>query len=305
MILAKMYWSLDIDMIRKDSSEIVASVSGIVATYERPELLDEMLDSFWRNFPGLRFVVADNSVNKYSRNDVEYISVQAGSGISTSRNLAIERVETPYTMLVDDDTYCISETRLSSMLDFLTKNNLDIVAGNQFEEREADRFFFHGSYQIQNDSRKRKILFHYVELPNDKPYSKDLFLFDVTPNFFIGRTDVIKELRWDDKLKFACEHDDFFIRAMLAGKKVAYISESELLNRVSEKHHGGNLGEESLRSFLEKWQIDDKIEVRWIRTPQSRLSFYSIAQHQCIQPTRSEYLAACVQFKRFFSDFDL
>gem|GEM_PF-4745786 len=47
--------------------------------------------------------MADNSLQKYPRADVDYIAVEAGSGISKSRNAALERVRTPYMLLVDDD----------------------------------------------------------------------------------------------------------------------------------------------------------------------------------------------------------
>jgi len=44
---------------------------------------------------------------------------------------------------------------------------------------------------------------------------------DIALNFFIGETDKVRAVGWDDDLKLA-EHTDFFLRAKRAGLRVWY-----------------------------------------------------------------------------------
>lgn len=280
-----------------ESERVVKDTTAIVATYEREQHLGELIDSFRSAYNGLKFVVADNSVNKYPRNDVTYVPLEAGSGISISRNKALEKVQTPYTLLVDDDHVCISETKLESLLSYLIKNKLDIVAGDQ-REAHSEPFEFHGQYQFDRDR-----LLHYVAIPRADHGSWTQF--DTTPNFFVARTDKLKKLMWTPELRFAKEHDDFFLRAMKDALKVSFLSDVAVLNNSVARHHGGNRGEASEELFRATWNISDKIEIRWIRTPYPRLSFYSTRYKALIEPTKDDFEKAVRVFSKWYKDFSV
>lgn len=283
--------------MQQKANEIVDTVTGIVATHEREEQLDLMLESFRRRYSGLNFVVADNSYHPYFRSDVKYIQLDPSAGISLSRNAALDLVATDYTLLVDDDLVSFDDTTLELLLDGIKNQNYDIVAGNQQEVKNG--FDFHGKYERLGD-----LLFHYVGI--DCEGRGNTKQFDVTPNFFIAKTEKLRSLGgWDAKLKFAKEHDDFFLRAKSAGLKVGYFSEVAALNNSEAKHHGGDRGVNCEERFLDKWSIKDKIEVRWIREPFSKLDFYSTLHKRDFQPSKSQFLIALAHFKGCYDDFEV
>lgn len=277
--------------------EIARRTTAIVATYERPNHLDTLIHSFRSSYPGLPFVVADNSVNKYPRNDVDYLKIEAGSGISISRNQALSRVTSEFTLLVDDDHICLPETRIDRMIDFLLKNNIDLIAGRTIETR-SEQFDFYGCYQFD-----RNTIYHYIGVASVQHAQWEQF--DVTPNFFVARTAMLKQIAWDPNLRFAKEHDDFFLRAREANFKVSYLPDVSLLNNSAVCHHGGSKGAHCEEYFFDKWQAVDKIEVRWIRAPFPRLSFYSTRFKASIEPTKDQFKDAYKMFENMYPDFEV
>jgi glycosyltransferase involved in cell wall biosynthesis len=281
-------------MITRD---VAKNVTAIVATYEREEMLAETISSFRRAYPNLPFVVADNSVNKYPRKDVNYIELEPGSGISKSRNAALERVRTPYTLLLDDDHERMESSKVEDLLEHLGANKFDIVAGNQVEKFD-EPFDFHGAYEIEG-----QVLFHFIGASSGSLNGAERF--DVTPNFFVAKTEVVKALAWDSELKFAKEHDDFFLRAKAEDVKVGFRSDIEVLNASKRKHHGGNRAHNCEEHFFSKWGVEDKVEVRWIKTPYPRLSFYSTRMKESFEPTKELFEKACYVFSRMDKEFEV
>lgn len=283
--------------MKLDSKNVVKNTTAIVATYEREQHLGELVDSFRSAYNGLGFVVADNSINKYPRKDVSYIPLEPGSGISISRNRALELVRTPFTLLVDDDHVCISETKLESLIRHLIDHDLDIVAGDQ-REVYSDPYEFQGMYTFDKGR-----LFHYVAIPRADHGS--WVQYDTTPNFFIARTHKLKELGWTSELRFAKEHDDFFLRGMLAAMKVSYYPEIAVLNNSVARHHGGTRGESCEELFRSTWNVTDKVEVRWITDPYPRFSFYSTRYKSAIEPSLKDFETACSIFSKRYHDFSV
>jgi len=278
-------------------TNLIQETTAIVATYEREKALGDMLSSFWDAYPGLSFIVADNSYSQYPRKDVEYLSVEPGSGISLSRNCALDKVTTEFTLQVDDDHICLPSTDLERLLNILCSNDLDILAGNQLEPIE-EQYYFHGIYMFEG-----RTLEHYVGAPV-RP-KQDAELYHVTPNFFIAKTARLKEVKWDANLRFAKEHDDFFLRAKEQGLRVSYIGDVEVFNSGLEKHHGGERGASCEQRFYEKWNIDDKWEIRWMKTPHPRLSFWSCRHGRLIEPSRAQFEKASSIFSDVFKDFEV
>ena len=277
------------------SRDVARNVTAIVATYEREELLDATISSFRRAYPGLPFVVADNSVRKYPRDDVEYVPVEAGSGISKSRNAALQRVKSPYTLLLDDDHERLDASKIERLVEFMETHGFDLVAGNQVEKFDAS-FDFHGSYQVDG-----RVLLHYVDI-NSRSLN-GARRFDVTPNFFIARTAVIQGIQWDEELRLAKEHDDFFLKAKELDVKVGYCPDVLVLNASQAKAHGGTRAQACEEYFFQKWGVLDKVEIRWMMEPHPRLSFYSTRMKQLIEPSQELFERACRVFAAADPDF--
>jgi len=241
--------------------------------------------------------VADNSLQKYPRADVDYIAVEAGSGISKSRNAALERVRTPYMLLVDDDHVRLDSSKIENLLEYMGTHGFDLVAGNQVEKYD-EPFDFHGSYQVQGS-----LLLHFVGASTGEAVGAPRF--HVTPNFFVARTEVIQGVAWDEKLRFAKEHDDFFLTAKLHDLKVGYCPGVEVLNASKAKSHGGDRALACEEYFFRKWGVEDKVEIRWIPHPFPRVSFYSTRMKHAIEPSRELFEQACRVFAARDPNFEV
>jgi hypothetical protein len=123
------------------------------------------------------------------------------SGVSAGRNLALSRVETPYVVTLDDDFIFNDRTRLESWLDILQNNDLDIVGGNVEQHPN-----YHASLHIENNTL--------VFRPQPVGQEGRFPLWNIVLQFWMGKTDKIKEIGgWDDEFK-TVDHIIFFARSI-------------------------------------------------------------------------------------------
>ncbi|MBW2230164.1 MAG: glycosyltransferase [Deltaproteobacteria bacterium] len=183
-------------------SHIAGSTTFIVKTFMRPGCLDRLVVSCRRFYPGVRILVADDSREPVSRDDVEVIVLPFDSGLSHGRNRLLDRVETKYFVLMDDDHVLTGETKLETLLDALDSGEFDLVGGVQVEE-DGGRFAWEGLFRRDGDTL--------VLAPGDQGEVDGVKRVDFCLNFFAARTDAVREVRWDDHFKMG-EHTDFFLR---------------------------------------------------------------------------------------------
>jgi hypothetical protein len=132
------------------------------------------------------------------------------SGLSAGRNFLIEKVNTPYVLLLDDDQYACDLTDMQEWYRIFTENNFDILGSTVQDYRGHTRSFY-GDIILEN----RK-----MELKLKKPISNEEFMLcDIVPNCFLARTEVLSKIKWDNQLKLA-EHLDFFLRAWKQNFKI-------------------------------------------------------------------------------------
>lgn len=173
----------------------------VVKTFERPSCLQDCLESINNMYPSIKVIVADDSLNP-QKNDLadEYYLLPHDSGLSYGRNFLLKKVDTPYVMVVDDDTKFITNNCIEMMLNILYENeDIDLVAGcipnNRFKG------ILHKDGEILY-----KLLGKHRDIINGNK------IYDIVINLFIAKTDKIKEVSWDNELKI-CEHTNFFYRA--------------------------------------------------------------------------------------------
>lgn len=189
---------------KKDQAYLNENLTAVIKTFERPDVLARLLRSIRRFFPGLPVMVVDDSKNPVQVDGVETIIMPFDSGISAGRNEALHRLSTPYFLLLDDDFIFCRKTDLVSALECLVSEpRIDIMGGTV-----VDLPF----YRVP-DYRKTALF----PTPHQPLYPTGstlagLPVYDKVPNFFIARTDRVRKVLWDEKLKVA-EHADFFTRA--------------------------------------------------------------------------------------------
>eukprot|EP01105_Mastigella_eilhardi_P024297 TRINITY_DN6319_c0_g1_i1.p2 TRINITY_DN6319_c0_g1~~TRINITY_DN6319_c0_g1_i1.p2 ORF type:complete len:297 (-),score=100.41 TRINITY_DN6319_c0_g1_i1:60-836(-) len=147
---------------------------------------------------------------------VQYWRLPGDSGLSACRNFLVDRVQTPYFVLLDDDFVLeLGATEVERLVQVMRAHpELDIVAGG-LRTDEVAFYDYAGKIGVEGDAIR-------MREGDDGPVEgfPQCRKVDVTANFFAARTDRIRTVRWDDELKLG-EHQDFFLRAKWAGLHVA------------------------------------------------------------------------------------
>ena len=186
-------------------------VTLIIKTFERPKCIDRLVYSIKMKYPNLTIIVADDSLKNRSIKGVEHLRMPYDSGVSAGRNLALSKVDTPYVVTLDDDFVFNDRTNLERWLEILENTNLDIVGGNV--DAHPD---YQASLHISDDA----LIF------KPEPVGKEgnFLLWNIVLQFWMGRTNKIREIGgWDNEFK-TVDHIIFFARSI--GKiKVGHCSD--------------------------------------------------------------------------------
>ena len=187
-------------------------VTLIIKTFERPQCINRLVYSIKMMYPNLRVIVADDSREFRPIAGVEHWQMPYDSGVSAGRNLALSKVDTPYVVTLDDDFCFCSRTKLEKWFEILEDNTeIDIIGSN------VDGL---PNYQISLLIENDALIFR----PIPRGRLGNFNLWDIVLQFWMGRTDKIKEVGgWDDRFK-TCDHIPFFCRA-LGRLNIAYTSD--------------------------------------------------------------------------------
>lgn len=247
----------------------LSDVTIIIKTFERPQCVLRLLKSLHKQYPKVSTIVIDDSkrmnFNLRLPNNVRYFQLPFDSGLSVGRNFAINKVETKYFVLMDDDflfdnkltANCIENLRTS-----IEKYKLDICGGRVYDCDRNSYLFYYADLDISD----RILTQTSVKIEKGKEhYECDLVL-----NFFIAQTETIKKMGgWDPELKVA-EHTDFFLKCKDAKIKTGFILDSVILHQkhmpkqyVPFRQRGPKL----TKRMLEKNNLDAMIDVNGRRIP--------------------------------------
>ena len=182
----------------------IEQVTAIVKTFERPREVKRLVSSIQRTYPALKLIIADDSREPQEIPGAQLISLPFNSGVSAGRRIALEAVQTPYLLLLDDDFVFYRQTRLASALSLMAANpKIDIMGGMVIDlpENRAHEYRDETFYPTAR----------HATLPPGSTIA-GLAVYDKVANFFIGRTERIRLVNWRDELR-AIDHRDFFTRA--------------------------------------------------------------------------------------------
>lgn len=188
---------------------IAKEVSLIIKTFERPRTLDRLLRSILSS-PAVdcSILIADDSLRPatsdlFGRENIQYFKLPYDSGISYGRNYLVERVNTPYCVLLDDDFFFIPNTRLDILLDIVKHKGFDLVAGIY------DGPHFGPGYGIIELTDKNLTI---KMGASPRMMLNGLPVYDMANNFFLAKTETLRDVPWDNRFKIYGEHTDFFYR---------------------------------------------------------------------------------------------
>jgi hypothetical protein len=153
---------------------LAARLTVVVKTFERSRLLDRLLASLRRRHPLLPVIVVDDSRDPIPRPGVETVVLPFDQGVSAGKQAGL-------------DAHPV----------------IDLVGG---QVRHLPRF--------RADDYRRSGVFPTTALPILPPGSEvgGLPVMDKVANFFVARTDRLRLVGWDPRIK-RIDHTDFFTRA--------------------------------------------------------------------------------------------
>lgn len=186
-------------------------VTAIIKTLERPEKLMALHKSLRSFYPKMPVVIVDDSREPMSclwDEHTRYIHAAYDIGLSEGRNVAVRAVQTPYTLLLDDDFLFTPKTKIEIFLAALETTPFSIIAGDVYDDGRTLRSY-KGLFAPFGD-RLRLRYHHKITRKEGFP------LYDFVNNFFLARTALLRQFPWDPELKIR-EHEEFFWRLKKAG----------------------------------------------------------------------------------------
>jgi len=221
----------------------------IIKTFERPEALRTLIRSIRKFYPTVKILIADDSRKPIpvEGKNIEYFVLPFDSGLSYGRNFLVDLVETKYTLLLDDDFIFTKDTKIEKFVKVLETTKIDIISGNV--ELDEALVNYHGLLEL-----KGKTL-HYKH--GNRGEINGIEIMDLVLNFFLARTETLKDNPWDNDLKVA-EHTDWMLRTK--DLKKGFSPEVVVVNTKSDYSPGMKRYRQRGREFTYMWMKKHGIE---------------------------------------------
>ena len=204
----------EIDFVRKN-------VTIIFKSFERQKMAKRLYKNIQSYYPGVRVIIADDSLKPLDLQDdsLKVLRLPFNSGLSYGLNRALEKVETPYVMRMDDDELLTVKTCLGAQVKFLEMHpEVDLVGFCTLTaircmnpDKEVSRFT---SFSMKGAPQPLRIS-HMTQIDGNH------FVMGKVPNLYVARTDKVRSIGWDENIRML-DHQDFFWRA--AGNLVSVIA---------------------------------------------------------------------------------
>ena len=196
------------------TAAVIDQVTFAVTHFERPAHLARLVTSIRQRYATARIVVADNSFARpVAPEGVVLLELPSDCGLSAARNGLIDRLATPYMMVLEEDFRFSAETRVEGLLDVLRHHpevgcvGGSLRSGGVSEEYAVDFELFRGVLHGQRSTGRVRVT------DAGTPYQ----LCDMVYNFGLWRRELLASHRWDDRLKLG-EHAAYFWDVKQAGK---------------------------------------------------------------------------------------
>lgn len=253
------------------------NLTAILISFLRPEYTMECVRSLREVYPDINIFVGENGhYNEELKNYVnekggKYFLMPYDSGVCFARNRLMSLVSTDYVLVGDDDFYYIPDPGVKKMVTFLENNQeMTLIGGRIYEMKRV--LDYQGNIEIYDDHLEYK---HLDPEKNKKDQASGLQWqqCDITFNFFVARKKDIKNLPWDEKIKVAFEHSDWFISLKKAGINVAYTPDIIVTHKPShvqikskDQYMAYRMRRSDMSYFFTKHKLKYSIGFRGIRT---------------------------------------
>lgn len=234
-------------------------VTACIPTFMRDKYLRNCVTTLKHTYPDIRVIVGDQdpTLTKAAwlsgQGVNHYLPLPRDCGISFARNRMLERVTTPYVLIVEDDFAFSPMAHVPELLGLLGEFQ---IAGGGIVQNGTVRHYEANFREVpDNGAAKWEAITHLYRDYNGIRYQSAECIF----NYFVGLTDAVRAIGWDEQFKIGYEHSDFFIRAKQQGVSVGYCPDAVVTHRDNRvqvdppEYTASRLRTESTALFFKKW----------------------------------------------------
>ncbi len=202
---------------KQEVESVCQNVTFLFKSFQRQRMAKQLYRNIQSYYPGAKVVIVDDSQKplKLEGEGLTVVQLPFDSGLSYGLNRGLEQVKTPYVVRLDDDMLLTPCFQLTEELRFLENHPEVDLAG----------FCWIASPKFQYTGRslkaygKERILWgnQPFRIPHMTMIDKTHMVVEKPMNMFLVRTDKLRLVGWDDRIRMI-DHHEFFVRA--AGKLV-------------------------------------------------------------------------------------
>ena len=196
----------------EDVALMKENVTFIYKSFQRQRMAKQLYRNIQQYYPGVRVVIADDSAKplRLTGDALQVVQLPFNSGLSYGINRALEQVQTPYVIRMDDDELLTPYTNFHGQLRFLMAHpEVDVAAVGYIPlprcpspEQTAAQFY----RQSMHDAPLP------LKIPHLTPIDKTHIVVGKPPNIFVARTESIRAIGYDENIRMI-DHNEFFFRA--------------------------------------------------------------------------------------------
>ncbi|XP_031415802.1 beta-1,4 N-acetylgalactosaminyltransferase 1-like [Clupea harengus] len=233
-------WQPSVPIIFDLGEDINSQVTITTKTFLRYFELNTMISSIRQYYKTMKIIIADDSFDpiKVNGSDIEQYFMPPGQGWFAGRTLAVSQVTTKYFLWVDDDFYFTEKTQIEKLVEVMeSMPELDMVSAGV----GRSGFSYRMTYEEGQEDEGGCLLRFRGPYKETVPGFPQCSLSNVVINFFLARTDSVRKVLFDPRLKRAA-HSQFFVDAV--GKLLI-----ASCNHITVDHQSKRPGNEQYHSF--------------------------------------------------------
>lgn len=234
--------------IRKNHT--FSNIAVVLTTFLRDNMVLKTLE-YYDRYPyriyladqGMFSIEKEKAYEKFRQRGHVIIYCPFDSGLSYCRNKIISLVKEPYLFLTDDDI--LIREKLDRHLKLFSNEKIGIVGGQLHNHTTNLKQVYSNTLEFVNGE------LHYKK--------KNDGFCDIVLNFFIARTKLFKDIRYDNNLKLT-EHSDFFLTLKQNTNWKVYYEPSLVGDHYPERPEEYKImraRSRFLEMFKEKWGITE------------------------------------------------
>lgn len=253
----------------EDAALIRENVTFVFKSFQRQKMAKQLYRNIQRYYPGVRVIIADDSSSplKLQGEGLEIVQLPFNSGLSFGLNRALERVQTPFFIRMDDDELLTPYTRFHDQLRFLLAHPEADIAAVSYQNLPGRSSA--GEVARKHCMRAMGDAPLPLKIPHLTRLDKDHVVVYKPPNIFLACTEAFRQVGYDDQIHII-DHHELFYRA--AGVLVTVL---DMTAYVLHRHDPFDVQYEKIRLNVkaDKAYIQRKWAIHLARQGKGKIDF--------------------------------